>query len=219
MKTMDWQIGRIPYSMALGVLVVAAGKLTSPSGVIVAYALFGGLTALSFRAIERPAWRAFIPLGIVVAATLIAPLIGAKATTFAHNTAFMAQLYMAIGAALRFGPNDKMSPRTALAREVLAKKRMVLKAVARSKAHSEAYNREVAVLRAILTEQQAYSDAHGHAPTPERDALRRRFTEQQVVVESMGVESKTLVAAMQAQSAELGEAREAWKNRNNRKAA
>jgi hypothetical protein len=213
-----WQIKRIHYSAALGFLVAMTIHFKSPATVILGYALFGGLTAWRFRSLEWKAWKAFIPSVIVIAVTLLAPVLDAQSVAAWHGIALFAQLFMSVAAGIATSPHDPISPKQALARDVLAKRRRLRRTLRETQPIRDAQHREVAKLKAINAERQAYVAAHGHKMTDELKTLKARFDAQKAVLDPIAAESLAATERMQAETEELKQAREAWKNRNKKAA-
>ncbi|WP_294120286.1 hypothetical protein [Sphingomonas sp.] len=200
----------------LGILVVLAAHLKSPVGSIVSYTLFAVLTAARFRALEWKVAKAFIPLAIVAGATLLSAVLMPSTVAAAHGVALFAQLFISVRAGLSTGPHDPVSPKLALARDLLAKRRKLLSTLRESKPLHEARQREVAKLVALNTQRQAYVAEHGYEMTEEHKALAARFEAQRNIIAPLAAETDAATERAKAQSEELRQARDAWKNRNQR---
>jgi hypothetical protein len=217
-KRWNWQLKRMPYSFALGLLVALSVHLKSSVGELVGYALFGAVTALRFRTLEWNAAKAFIPLAIVLGVTLLSPILDPSTVAAVHGVAFFALLFMSVTAGLRTAPSDPISPKRALALDFLAKRRRLARTLKDSEPIREAQRREVAKLLAINAERQAYTAAHSHKMTEELKALMDRFEAQKAIVDPLTAQSQAVTERMVAEGDELREAREAWRNRNKRMA-
>jgi hypothetical protein len=202
--------------MALGVLVAGSVHLKSPVGVIIGYALFAALTALRFRALEWKVAGAFVPLAIVVAATLLSPVLEPSAVAAAHGVALIAQIFISGRAGLSTGPHDRVSLKQALARDQLSKRVTLARTIRESKPLREAHRRETAKLLALNEERKAYIAAHGLKMTDEYQALLAQFEAQKAVIEPLGAQTRAVTEHILAQTEEVREAAQAWKNRNQR---
>lgn len=218
MKTLNWRIGRIQYSVMLGVLTAISVKLHSPGSVIVGYALFAALTALRFAALRWNVARAFIPVVIVIGGTLLGSVFGPAFAALAHGVALSAQVVMSVGAAWTYGPEDPVSPKHALARNLRAKRRLALAAAKETKSHRELLQRELAALAAIRAEWQS-SGAIRDGLSSQREAIDRRLAHQMEVVKPLRERMESLTEHLQGRTAELRAATQAWKDRNKREAA
>jgi len=225
MTKFDWQVKRLPYSAALGVLVAITVHLKSPAGALVGFALFAVLTAVRFRTLGWNVGRAFIPLAVATAGTVIGLALGRGSpggVTFAtqsHAIALWAQFWMSIRAGISHAPGDPISPKAALARDLLAKRRQLMTTLKEVKPYRERHQQAAAVLTALNAERAAYVEAQGHTPTPELEALNARIAAQIAEVQPLGVESSARHERVQIETEALRAAQQAWKNRRQHKAA
>jgi hypothetical protein len=223
--TATWRVSRIQYSACLGFLVAIGPKLTSPIGGLFGYALAALVTALRFQTLERKPWPAFVPLAMIAAALMLSIAPGAQSASAAllskdlHAFALLIQVGISVRAALSQAPTDPISRKGALARDLLAKRRQLLRTLKEAKPLQEARRREVAKLLAINAQRQAYIAAHGLGRTEEYQELIAQFEAQQKVIDPLAARSDAVAERTMAQVDELKRARQAWADRNKSKAA
>jgi hypothetical protein len=209
----------MPYSIALGLLVPAAVHLKSPGAVIAGYTAFACLTALRFKALKWKVGRAFIPLGIVVGAAALAPVLGPTNVAVAHGVAFFAQLFMSVRAGIATGPLDPMSREQALARDFLARRRETRRAIKDIQPAMAAHKQATERLNELRAELAGDIETHGTNPSPKRALLMQRVAEQTALVKASTERLKVQTEQLRDGSSALREATAAWKNRNHRDAA
>jgi hypothetical protein len=134
-------------------------------------------------------WRTFIPLGMVVAGTAVAAVLGPASAqgqwvlVKTHAFALLGQTWISIRAALAWAECDPRSPKMALTLDVLAKRRALIDLGRAVKPIRAARERDSAAVMALHQELREHGRAHGFLPSPEIDAIRARMAAQQEVLD------------------------------------
>jgi hypothetical protein len=218
------QLTRIQYGFALGILVATWIHFPSPRALFV-FAIASMLTALRFNALGWKPSLAFIPFAIAVVGTGLAMLLGAHndaSKSVAHlwrSAAAFAQLGMTIRAGFANSRIDLTSPRQALAHNFLSQRRRTKRVIDEFKPQMEAHQRAAERLKALTKQLADHIAAHGDKPSAERTLLTEQLAEQNLLVQACTEDLKAGTAKLQAESEALRSATQAWKNRNNSKAA
>lgn len=218
------QLTRMQYGFALGILVVTWIHFPSPRALFV-FAIASMITALRFNALGWKPSRAFIPFAIAAVGTGLALVLGAHteaSKSIAHlwrGAAAFTQLGMTIRAVLANSGIDPISPRQALARNFLSQRRRTKRVIGDFKPQMEAHRRAADRLKDLTKQLADHIAAHGDKPSAERTLLTEQLAEQNLLVRACTEDLKAGTAKLQAESEALRSATQAWKNRNNSKAA
>jgi hypothetical protein len=223
MTASKWQLSRIQYGFALGILLAVSIHFPTPKSLF-AYACAGGITALRFRALDWKWPKAFIPFAMAAAGTMLVVVLGPQSkggTGVAHLWRFAALVVqggMTFRAVLSYAAIDPISRKQKLAREFLGKRRELRRTLNGNVPLMEAHRRESAKLTALLDERKAYIAAHGHDGSDALKSLIARFEAQRVIVQPLGAELRAATETLSKRGEEFRDAHAAWKNRNDKAA-
>lgn len=218
-----WQMTRLQYGFGLGILVATWIHFPAPRALFV-FVIASMWTALRFHTLGWNYWRALIPAGIAVAGTVLALVVGHQpglSKEIAHiwrGVAVIAQLGMTIRAAMATSKVDPMSPRQALATDFLKQRRQTKQALSQFQPQIDAHRAAIRRLDCLKAELERHIAENGQTPSGERLRLVEAVADQTLLVQASSEDLRVATAKLQAQSAGLRSATEAWKNRNNRAA-
>lgn len=219
MTASNWQMSRRQYGFALGILIAVAIHFPTPRALF-AYAVAGGITALRFRTLGWKWRKAFIPLGIATAGTALVMVLGPHTkpgTNVAHlwrALALFTQAGMIVRAVVSYAAIDPISPRQKLARDVLSRRRDVLRTLKDNRPLAEQHRLEAAKSAALNAELQAHIAKYGHSRPAEFQEILARCKAQRAIVEPLGEQLREATDRMITKTKDLKQAREAWTNRN-----